>query len=54
MPEVLLGGEVVIVGTKIDKADLGKLLVPGQIVIDLVNLDPARRPEANAYQGICW
>ena len=54
MPEVLQGGEVVIVGTKIERAELGKLLAPGQIVIDLVNLDPARRPEAKAYQGICW
>src|SRR5437660_6851555 len=54
MPEVLQGGEVVIVGTKIERAELSKLLAPGQIVIDLVNLDPARRPEAKAYQGICW
>jgi GDP-mannose 6-dehydrogenase len=54
MPEVLQGGEVVIVGTRIERAELGKLLAPGQIVIDLVNLDPARRPEAKAYQGICW
>jgi len=48
------GAEVVIVGTKIDRADLTERLVSGQIVIDLVNLDPARRPEAKVYQGICW
>ncbi len=54
MPEVVKGAEVVIVGTKVERAELGKLLAPGQIVIDLVNLDPARRPEAKAYQGICW
>src|SRR6266853_2298165 len=54
MPEVLQGGEVVIVGTKIERAELNKLLAPGQIVIDLVNLDPARRPEAKSYDGICW
>ena len=54
MPEVLQGGEVVIVGTKIERAELSKLLAPGQIVIDLVNLDPARRPQAKAYEGICW
>jgi GDP-mannose 6-dehydrogenase len=54
MPEVLQAGEVVVVGTKIDKTELGKVLAPGQIVIDLVNLDPARRPDAKSYQGICW
>ena len=54
MPEVLQGAEVVIVGTKIDRAELTKLLGSGQIVIDLVNLDPAKRPTAKAYQGICW
>lgn len=54
MPGVLLGAEVVIVGTKIDKAELAKLLTPPQIVIDLVNLDPTRRPAAKSYQGICW
>jgi len=54
MPEVVQGAEVVIVGTKIDRAELTERLVSGQIVIDLVNLDPARRPEAKVYQGICW
>jgi GDP-mannose 6-dehydrogenase len=54
MREVLKGAEVVIVGTKIEKGELAKLLAPGQVVIDLVNLDPARRPEAASYQGICW
>jgi hypothetical protein len=29
-------------------------LSSGQIVIDLVNLDPARRPQAASYEGICW
>ena len=54
MGEVLRGGEVVIVGTKLKRTELSKLLSPGQIVIDLVNLDPARRPEAKSYEGICW
>ena len=54
MPGVLLGADVVIVGTKIDKTELAKLLTPAQIVIDLVNLDPTRRPSAKSYQGICW
>jgi len=54
MPEVVRGAEVVIVGTKVEKVELSKLLTDGQIVIDLVNLDPGRRPEARSYQGICW
>jgi GDP-mannose 6-dehydrogenase len=54
MPEVIRGAEVVIVGTKIEKAEMAKLLAPTQVVIDLVNLDPARRPLAATYEGICW
>lgn len=48
--------EVVVVGTRsMDRATLGKLLRPGQIVIDLVNLEKARRVERDgAYHGICW
>ena len=54
MPQVVDGAEVVIVGTKIDKTELAKLLKPEQTVIDLVNLDPERRPQAATYEGICW
>lgn len=54
MPEVVRDSEVVIIGTKIDKTDLTRLLTPAQIVLDLVNLDPARRPQAASYEGICW
>lgn len=54
MPQVVDGAELVIVGTKIDKVELAKLLKPLQTVIDLVNLDPNRRPEAASYEGICW
>jgi GDP-mannose 6-dehydrogenase len=54
MPEVVKDAEVVIVGTKVDKDELAKLLTPGQAIIDLVNLDPTRRPQAASYQGICW
>jgi GDP-mannose 6-dehydrogenase len=54
MPEVVRDSEVVIVGTKIENSDLAPLLAPAQIVIDLVNLDPARRPQAASYEGICW
>ena len=54
MPEVISGAEVVIVGTKVEKGELTKLLSPKQVVIDLVNLDPSRRPQAATYEGICW
>ena len=54
MPEVIRDAEVVIVGTKVDKKELGSLLTPAQTVIDLVNLDPAKRPQAASYEGICW
>ncbi len=54
MAEVIHDSDVVVIGTKIEKADLAKLLSSAQIVIDLVNLDPSRRPPAASYEGICW
>jgi GDP-mannose 6-dehydrogenase len=55
MEEVVRGGEVVIIGTKVDKQEISRLLSAGQIVFDLVNLDPSRRPiSAATYEGICW
>lgn len=53
---VLRGAEVVILGNKSASRDqLAKYLKPEQIVIDLVHLDPARRPQgAKTYDGICW
>jgi GDP-mannose 6-dehydrogenase len=56
LKEVVRSGEIVIVGTKaVAKAELAKLLNPGQVVVDLVNLDRSQRPDSPAtYQGICW
>src|SRR5215469_1924603 len=54
MEEVIRNAEVVVIGTKVEKTELAKHLSPRQIVIDLVNLDPARRPQAASYEGICW
>jgi len=54
MAEVIRDSDVVVIGTKIEKTELAKLLSSGQLVIDLVNLDPAKRPQAAAYEGICW
>lgn len=53
---VLREAEVVIIGNKAaGKDELSKHLRSGQIVIDLVNLDRARRPGGvAAYEGICW
>jgi len=54
--EVVRSGEVVIVGSKsVDVNQLSSQLLPNQIVIDLVNLDPSRRPAGvRTYEGICW
>ena len=53
---VLRGAEVVILGNKsATKDELLKQLRPEQIVIDLIHLDPARRPKGSwKYDGICW
>jgi GDP-mannose 6-dehydrogenase len=53
--EVVRGGEVVVIATKVDNDQLARLVTTEQIVIDLINLNPARRPKLAApYQGICW
>lgn len=53
--EVVRSGAVVIVATKIDKDQLVRCVRPDQVVIDLVNLNPANRPAVSGlYQGICW
>src|SRR5579864_1939376 len=53
--EVVRSGAVVIVATKIDKDQLARCVRPDQVVIDLVNLNPANRPAVSgSYQGICW
>jgi GDP-mannose 6-dehydrogenase len=53
---VLRDAEVVIIGNKsANKDELRKYLRADQVVIDLVNLDKARRPQgAGTYEGICW
>jgi GDP-mannose 6-dehydrogenase len=52
----LAQAEVVVIGTRgIDRATLSRQIRPGQIVIDLVNLEKARRIETSgSYEGICW
>jgi GDP-mannose 6-dehydrogenase len=52
----LAQAEVVVIGTRgIDRGVLSRQIRPGQIVIDLVNLEKSRRIEYNgSYEGICW
>jgi len=53
---VLRDAEVVVIGTRgLDRDFLQKSIRRNQEVIDLVNLEKARRPQTTAaYQGICW
>jgi GDP-mannose 6-dehydrogenase len=54
--KVVENAEVVIIGTKsVDQERLRASLSPEQHVIDLVNLERARRPQrSDRYRGICW
>ena len=55
LESALANAEVVVVGTRgIDRATLSRQIRPGQLVIDLVNLEKARRVESGTYEGICW
>src|SRR5262249_43040924 len=53
---VLRDAEIVIIGNKsAARESITKYLSPDQTVIDLVHLDPSRRPDrASGYEGICW
>jgi hypothetical protein len=53
---VVKGADVLLLGTKaVDHQSLQTLLQPRHTVIDLVNLNPAQRPQGQfRYQGICW
>jgi GDP-mannose 6-dehydrogenase len=54
--EVVSKAEVVLVGTKaVDKTALASMVQPGQILVDLVNLEKMRRYEGpEKYFGVCW
>jgi GDP-mannose 6-dehydrogenase len=56
LQQVLQDAEVVVVGTRgVSKDTLQSLLRNDQQVIDLVNVEKIRRPDASApYSGICW
>jgi GDP-mannose 6-dehydrogenase len=53
--EVVSSGEVVVIATKVENNQLSRCIRPEQILIDLINLNPANRPNVpGPYQGICW
>jgi hypothetical protein len=55
LAKVVAESELIVVATRVDRAELGRCLRPDQKVIDLVNLDRVRRPDGGAtYEGICW
>ncbi len=52
---ILRDAEVVVIGSRGIARDLLQAhLRPDHVVIDLVNLEKARRPAAGNYEGICW
>jgi GDP-mannose 6-dehydrogenase len=53
--QILKNAEVVVIGSRgISPAQLQPHLRPDHTVVDLVNLERARRPAADNYEGICW
>jgi GDP-mannose 6-dehydrogenase len=52
----LAQAELVVIGTRgIDRATLSRQIRPGQMIVDLVNLEKTRRIDNNgSYEGICW
>ncbi len=55
LKQILKDAQVVVIGTRgISRDQLQAHLRPDHIVLDLVNLETARRPAAANYEGICW
>src|SRR5579863_810781 len=53
--ETLRDAEVVVIANRaLSRETLDRSLRPDQCVVDLVNLEKARRPTASSYEGICW
>ena len=52
---VVRESEIILIGTRVDKAKLESLLQPHHIVIDLINLHKHNRvSHEGEYEGICW
>jgi GDP-mannose 6-dehydrogenase len=55
LAQVMKECEVVVIGTRgIAREQLQLHLGPHHVVVDLVNLEKARRPALDHYEGICW
>jgi len=56
LAQVVREAEVVVISTRgIKKEELQQHLRPDHIILDLVNLEKARRPaDKGKYEGICW
>ena len=55
LEKILRNAEVVVIGTRgIVRDELQKHLRTDHVIIDLVNLEKARRPATDNYEGICW
>jgi len=55
LKQILKNAQVVVIATRgISREQLRSSLRPDHIVLDLVNLERARRPDADRYEGICW
>lgn len=55
LAQILKNAQVVVIATRgICRDQLEAHLRPDHIVVDLVNLERARRPTAPHYDGICW
>ena len=55
LEETLRDAEVVVIANRgLARETLSGSLRPDQCVVDLVNLEKARRPAAASYEGICW
>jgi GDP-mannose 6-dehydrogenase len=56
LQDVLHDAEVIVIGTRgLALDELRRSLRPGQIVIDLVNLERGSRPaNSGGYEGMCW
>jgi len=55
LEQVIRESEIVVIGTRLDRAKLESWLQPHHVVIDLISLDKLNRVHHKGeYEGICW
>ena len=55
LEQVVRQSEVIVIGTRLDRAQIEPLLRPHHIVIDLISLHRQNRVRHDGeYTGICW